>query len=111
MAEKRHNALPGFGLTLGFTLFYLSVIVAIPIAALILKTFQLSWEDFWRLVTTDRANFGTVVMQLKALIPDQYGTPDWNITMAGALIIMLPPLLVVAFMQRWFVRGLISRDK
>jgi sn-glycerol 3-phosphate transport system permease protein len=50
-------------------------------------------------------------MQLKALIPAPNGTPDWNVTMAGALIIMLPPLLVVAFMQRWFVRGLISRDK
>ena len=34
-----------------------------------------------------------------------------NVTMAGALIIMLPPLLVVALMQRWFVRGLINTDK
>ncbi|MDB5540563.1 MAG: ugpE [Devosia sp.] len=75
--------------------------------------FVSSWNQYlWTLlVTTDRANFGTVVMQLKALIPAQNGTPDWNVTMAGALIIMLPPLLVVAFMQRWFVRGLISRDK
>ena len=75
--------------------------------------FVSSWNQYlWPLlVTTDRAHFGTVVMQLKALIPAQNGTPDWNVTMAGALIIMLPPLLVVAFMQRWFVRGLISRDK
>ena len=75
--------------------------------------FVSSWNQYlWPLlVTTDRANFGTVVMQLKALIPAMNGTPDWNVTMAGALIIMLPPLLVVAFMQRWFVRGLISRDK
>lgn len=75
--------------------------------------FVSSWNQYlWPLlITTDRANYGTVVMQLKALIPAQNGTPDWNVTMAGALIIMLPPLLVVAFMQRWFVRGLISRDK
>ena len=75
--------------------------------------FVSSWNQYlWPLlITTDRANFGTVVMQLKALIPDPNGTPDWNVTMAGALIIMLPPLLVVALMQRWFVRGLISRDK
>ena len=75
--------------------------------------FVSSWNQYlWPLlITTDRANFGTVVMQLKALIPAQNGTPDWNVTMAGALIIMLPPLLIVAFMQRWFVRGLISRDK
>jgi sn-glycerol 3-phosphate transport system permease protein len=75
--------------------------------------FVSSWNQYlWPLlITTDREHFGTVVMQLKALIPAQNGTPDWNVTMAGALIIMLPPLLVVAFMQRWFVRGLISRDK
>jgi sn-glycerol 3-phosphate transport system permease protein len=75
--------------------------------------FVSTWNQYlWPLlITTDRKNYGTVVMQLKALIPTQNGTPDWNVTMAGALIIMLPPLLVVAFMQRWFVRGLISRDK
>ncbi|HEY9012238.1 MAG TPA: ABC transporter permease subunit [Devosia sp.] len=75
--------------------------------------FVSSWNQYlWPLlITTDRQNFGTVVMQLKALIPSMNGTPDWNVTMAGALIIMLPPLLIVAFMQRWFVRGLISRDK
>ncbi|MFD1254510.1 MULTISPECIES: ABC transporter permease subunit [Devosia] len=75
--------------------------------------FVSSWNQYlWPLlITTDRATYGTVVMQLKALIPAQNGTPDWNVTMAGALIIMLPPLLVVAFMQRWFVRGLITRDK
>ena len=75
--------------------------------------FVSSWNQYlWPLlITTDRANYGTVVMQLKSLIPAPNGTPDWNVTMAGALIIMLPPLLVVAFTQRWFVRGLISRDK
>jgi sulfate transport system permease protein len=55
MPEKRFNVLPGFGLTMGFALFYLSIIVIIPILALFLKTFQLSWSDFWKVVTTDRA--------------------------------------------------------
>ena len=55
MLNRKFNALPGFGLTMGFTLFYLSAIVLIPMAALFLKTFQLSWADFWRVVTTDRA--------------------------------------------------------
>lgn len=75
--------------------------------------FVSSWNQYlWPLlITTDRARFGTVVMQLKALIPTPGGSQDWNVTMAGALIIMLPPLLVVALMQRWFVRGLISSDK
>jgi sulfate transport system permease protein len=55
MADKKFNALPGFGLTLGFTLFYLSAIVLIPIAGLFIRTLELSWADFWRLATTDRA--------------------------------------------------------
>ena len=55
MAEKKFNALPGFGLTMGFTVFYLSAIVLIPIAGLFLKTLEISPADFWRLATTDRA--------------------------------------------------------
>jgi sulfate/thiosulfate transport system permease protein len=52
---KRPSSLPGFGLTMGFTLFYLSAIILIPIAALILKTSSLSFPEFWRLATTERA--------------------------------------------------------
>ena len=55
MAERKFNALPGFGLTFGFTLFYLSAIVLIPIAGLLLKTLEISWIEFWRLATTERA--------------------------------------------------------
>jgi sulfate transport system permease protein len=55
MASKRFNVLPGFGLTMGFTLFYLSAIVLIPFAALVIRTLDLSWSDFWRLATADRA--------------------------------------------------------
>jgi sulfate transport system permease protein len=55
MASKKFNALPGFGLTLGFTLCYLSALVLIPFAALIIRTCELSWADFWRLATTARA--------------------------------------------------------
>src|SRR5437899_304202 len=55
MAEKKFNALPGFGLTMGFAVFDLTAIVLIPIAGLFLKTLEISPADFWRLATTDRA--------------------------------------------------------
>jgi len=55
MAEKKFNALPGFGLTMGFTLFYLSAIVLIPMGGLVLKTLGVPWKEFWQLATTDRA--------------------------------------------------------
>jgi sulfate transport system permease protein len=54
IADKS-NPLPGFGLTLGFTILYLSVIVLIPIAALSLKALQLSWAELWHLATNARA--------------------------------------------------------
>jgi sulfate transport system permease protein len=52
---KRFNALPGFGLTMGFTLFYLSAIVLFPMAGLILKSFDGGWGEFWAAATSDRA--------------------------------------------------------
>lgn len=55
MRQTRFNPLPGFGLTLGFTVFYLSAIVLIPLGALVLRTADLSWEEFWRLATSARA--------------------------------------------------------
>ncbi len=51
---KRHNVLPGFGLSLGFTLFYLCLIVLIPLSAAFIRTFSLTWDQFWAIVTTPR---------------------------------------------------------
>jgi len=48
------RVLPGFKLTLGFTLFYLSVIVLIPLSALVFKTFTLTWEQFVFAVSSPR---------------------------------------------------------
>ena len=55
-ARKRRSqrVLPGFNLTLGYTLLYLSLIVLIPISALLFKTFTLSWDQFWLAVTSPR---------------------------------------------------------
>ncbi len=55
LSMKRNSVLPGFGLTLGCTLLYLAVIVALPLLAMILKTASLGWSDFWRIVTSERA--------------------------------------------------------
>ena len=48
------RVLPGFRLTLGYTVFYLSLIVLIPIVALFFKTFTLTWDEFWMAVTSPR---------------------------------------------------------
>ncbi|GGC97469.1 sulfate ABC transporter permease subunit CysT [Undibacterium terreum] len=49
-----HRVIPGFHLSLGFTLFYLGLIVLIPLSAVFLKTFTMTWEAFWNTVTSDR---------------------------------------------------------
>jgi len=51
---KRRSILPGFGLSLGFTVSYLCLIVLIPLAAVFLKTATLTWHQFWHVVTSPR---------------------------------------------------------
>jgi sn-glycerol 3-phosphate transport system permease protein len=81
-------------------------------AALGTIMFVWAWNQYlWPLLVTTDAAHGTAVMELKELIPGSYGIPDWNVAMAGTLMIMLPPLVVVILMQRWFVRGLIATEK
>ena len=52
--HQKTNVLPGLGLSLGFTLLYLSLIVLIPLSAVFLKTATLTWPAFWSAVTTPR---------------------------------------------------------
>ncbi len=52
--HKPHNVLPGFNLSLGYTLLYLSLIVLIPLSAAFFKTTELSLAEFWHTVTTPR---------------------------------------------------------
>jgi len=51
---KHKNVLPGFNLSLGYTLLYLSLIVLIPLSAAFLKTTELSLAEFWQVVTAPR---------------------------------------------------------
>jgi sn-glycerol 3-phosphate transport system permease protein len=81
-------------------------------AALFTIMFVWAWNEYlWPLlVTTDRAH-RTAIIELRELVPGTNGIPEWNVAMAGTLIVMLPTLLVVILMQRWFVRGLVATEK
>jgi sulfate/thiosulfate transport system permease protein len=52
---KQRSILPGFGLSLGFTVFYLSLIVLIPLGAAFVKASSLNWHQFWHVVASARA--------------------------------------------------------
>lgn len=64
-ALKQRSILPGFGLSMGFTLVYLSLIVLLPLAGLFIKTSSLTWFEFWdiilnpRVVASFRISFST----------------------------------------------------
>ena len=51
---KQYSILPGFNMALGFTLLYLSLIVLIPLSAVFIRTAELTWPEFWSIVTTPR---------------------------------------------------------
>jgi sulfate/thiosulfate transport system permease protein len=51
---RKPSVIPGFGLTLGYTLFYLSLIVLIPLAGLLLRPLELGWQGFWHVVWEPR---------------------------------------------------------
>jgi sulfate transport system permease protein len=79
LARKRtaRRVLPGFNLTLGYTVLYLSLIVLIPLSALVFKTFTLTWEQFWaaisgpRVVASYQLTFGASL--LAALVNVVFG--------------------------------------
>jgi sn-glycerol 3-phosphate transport system permease protein len=83
------------------------------IAALFVVLFIYGWNEyFWPLLITNTEEMRTVVIGLEGLIP-RTGTelPTWNLIMAGAMMALLPPVAVIIFMQRWFVKGLVESDK
>ncbi|SFV32847.1 sulfate transport system permease protein [Devosia crocina] len=56
MAQHRSkHLLPGFGLSMGLSLFYLTLIVLLPIAAMLLKVAGMGWPEFWRIISSNRA--------------------------------------------------------
>ena len=83
------------------------------IAALFVVLFIFGWNQYlWPLLITNTEAMRTVVIGLEGLIP-RSGTelPTWNLIMAGAMMALLPPVGVIIFMQRWFVKGLVESEK
>lgn len=82
------------------------------IAALFVITFVYGWNQYlWPLLITTQKNMQTAVMGIQAMIPTADEVPEWNTAMAASLLVMLPPLIVVLLMQRWFVKGLVEKEK
>ena len=82
------------------------------IAALFTIMFVWAWNEYlWPLLVTTDPLKRVAVVGLLDVVPGNDSVPQWNVAMAGTLIVMLPPLLIVAFTQRLFVRGLVATEK
>jgi sn-glycerol 3-phosphate transport system permease protein len=83
-------------------------------AALATIMFVYAWNQYlWPLLIVTDPSRATATMMLQKIVPGPlFGQPPiWNEAMAATLLVMIPPLLVVIFMQGYFVRGLVSTEK
>jgi sn-glycerol 3-phosphate transport system permease protein len=82
------------------------------IAALFVILFIYGWNQYlWPLLVTSDKDLYTIVMSIKQMLEAAEQTPQWNIIMMTALLAMLPPVMVVVFMQKLFVKGLVESEK
>nr|WP_314560256.1 ABC transporter permease subunit [uncultured Pseudomonas sp.] len=82
-------------------------------AALGTLVFIGAWKDYlWPMVATNRPEMRTLVLGIASFAPtDSTQLPEWNLLMAAAIVSLIPPILVIALMQRWFAKGLVGVNK
>ncbi len=82
------------------------------IAALFVVMFIYGWNQYlWPLMVTNSDKMKVVVVGIASTIPTGTQPPEWNLVMAVAMMALIPPVLVVLFMQRWFMHGLLETEK
>ena len=82
------------------------------IAALFVILFIYGWNQYlWPLLVTDSPGMTTIVIGIRQMIGTGDAQTAWPLVMATALLAILPPVVVVLAMQRWFVAGLIEPEK
>ena len=83
---------------------------ATNIAALFVILFIFGWNQYlWPLLITD--DLETIVIGIYRMLNVGDNEAEWQIIMATTMLAMIPPVLVVVFMQRWFVKGLVESEK
>jgi sn-glycerol 3-phosphate transport system permease protein len=82
------------------------------IAALFVILFIYGWTQYlWPLLMTNRNDMTTIVIGLRKMISFADADTEWHLVMVTCILAILPPILVVVLMQRWFVRGLVETEK
>ncbi len=82
------------------------------IAALFVILFIYGWTQYlWPLLVTNRNDMNTIVIALKKMVSFADADTEWHLVMVTSMLAILPPVLVVVLMQRWFVKGLVEAEK
>jgi len=82
------------------------------IAALFVILFIYGWTQYlWPLLVTNRNDMNTIVIALKKMVSFADADTEWHLVMVTCVLAILPPVLVVVLMQRWFVKGLVETEK
>jgi sn-glycerol 3-phosphate transport system permease protein len=82
------------------------------ISALFVIQFIYGWNQYlWPLLITTQDSMQTIVTGIKKMLTTTDELAEWQLAMATAVLAMLPPVAVVVFMQRLFVRGLVETEK
>ena len=95
--------------------FFLTILLPLSrtnIAALFVILFIYGWNQYlWPLLITTETDMTTIVMGVQRMLFVADAVPEWHLTMATAILAMLPPVVVVLVMQRQFVKGLVETEK
>ena len=82
------------------------------IAALFVILFIYGWTQYlWPLLVTNDNQMNTIIIAVKKMVSFTDAATPWNLVMVTAILAILPPVVVVVLMQRWFVRGLVESEK
>jgi sn-glycerol 3-phosphate transport system permease protein len=82
------------------------------IAALFVILFIYGWNQYlWPLLITTDESYYTLLIGIKRMLDVGEGQADWQIIMASTMLAMIPPVLVVIFMQKQFVKGMTETEK
>jgi sn-glycerol 3-phosphate transport system permease protein len=95
--------------------FFFDVVIPLStttIAALFVILFIYGWNQYlWPLLITTDQRMTTIVIGIAKMIDTAGGPTDWNRVMATATLALMPPVLVVVLLQKWFVKGLVETEK
>lgn len=82
------------------------------IAALFVILFIYGWTQYlWPLLVTNDAQMNTIIVGLARMVDYTNAATRWNYVMVTAVLAIVPPVIVVVLMQRWFVKGLVEGEK